>query len=375
MQVIASVPQGLEAESCKELFELGARNLKSLKRSVSFTSDLRCFYKLHFQARLPFRFLREIASFRCEGSKELYKQIQESINWTRWLKPSMSFRVDISGSSRFLNHTHFTALTVKNAIIDIQREKFSRRSSIDVHTPDLCIHLHLNQNIATLSLDSSNQSLHKRGYRHAMGIAPLKENLASGLIRMSGWDDSFPLVDPFCGSGTLLIEAASIALGLAPGLNRSFICNKWFDFDLDIWKEEEYLARQIRNVGNYNSLKIIGCEQNTEIFKQANINILSAGLESFIDIRNCHFNDLVLPKEKGFLLCNPPYGKRLGNEEDLIHLYNELGSFCKENAKGWQLWLLNGNPKLSRFIHMKASQRIPISNGGIDCRWMNYKIN
>tara|TARA_Y100001968_G_scaffold169637_1_gene155327 strand:+ start:257 stop:1381 length:1125 start_codon:yes stop_codon:yes gene_type:complete len=374
MNVIAVVPQGLEQEAAKELVELGATLVKPLKRSVFFKTDKNCFYRVHLMSRIPFRFLREIAKFHCSGPDSLYYQVQNSLDWKLWLPPDLSFRVDVTGHTYGLNHSHFSALQVKNAIVDLQREIWGERSNVNLNDPDICIHLHLSKGDSVLSFDSSSKSLHKRGYRSAMGIAPLKENLAAGLIRITEWDGLMPLVDPFCGSATFLIEAGSIALGLPPGLNSSFLFEQWPDFDLHIWERQREIAKRSRKI-DCQLPKIIGCEQNHEIANHAKINILAAGLEEFIDIKVGSFQELILPQTKGIILCNPPYGKRISEEENLITLYKELGSFCKKNAKGWSLWILNGNPRLSHFLNMKSKKRFPISNGGIDCRWLNYLIN
>ncbi len=372
MQVIAFFPQGLEIEGSKELISLGVKSIRISKRIVFFDADKACLYRLYLQARLPFRILREMASFSCRGPEQLYFGIQKVLEWRDWLKPSMSFRVDISGISEGLTHSHFSALNVKNSIVDLQKKLWNKRSNINVQLPDLCIHVHLENDMATLYLDGSGNSLHRRGYRPAMGIAPLKENLAAGLIKLSGWNESLPLIDPLCGSGTLLIEAAAQALKLAPGLNKDFILKKWFDFDTQVWEIEKENAKNTNN--NQKLPLIIGCEKDKSIASQAIENIKVAGLAEFIQILPIHFKEMKLPDNKGIILCNPPYGKRLGSEETLHKLYHELGMYLKENASGWVLWLLSGNPNLTSSLRMKSSLKIPISNGGIDCRWLKYLI-
>ena len=373
MQAIAVLPQGLEEEGAKELNTLGAKAVRPLRRAAAFEADMACFYRLHLQARLPFRLLREIAQFPCRGPKELYGGVQSAFNWERWLHPSMSFRVDVTGSGPGLTHSHFTALQVKNAIIDLQRQLWGERSDVDLQDPALCLHLHLNRDCAVLSLDGSAGSLHRRGYRAAMGTAPLKENFAAGLIRLSGWDGSVPLVDPLCGSGTLLIEAASLALELAPGLNRSFLLEGWADFDPQLWEEEQKRAKQ-RERRNIKIQPLLGCEIDVDTLNQAKHNIEAAGLAKLISVRQGDFRDLHLPKGEGIMVCNPPYGLRLGQEEDLRQLYSDLGKYVKEHASGWELWILSGNSLLTRSLGMKASRRFTVSNGGIDCRWLKYEI-
>ncbi len=373
MKVVASISQGLEKEGASELIELGAKSVKASRRHILLEADMPCLYRLHLQARLPFRFLREIARFDCAGPDDLYSGIQRSIDWKNWLHPSKSFRIDVTGIGSGLSHSHFTALKVKNAIIDLQRRIWGKRSSIDLKKPDICFHLHLANNEAVLSVDGSDSSLHKRGYKPAIGIAPIKENLAAGLMRMTEWDGTLNLVDPLCGSGTFLIEAVSNLLGISYAKDKQFLFKNWPDFDTSLWNRELNTAKnyqpKIKKIP-----KIIGCEVDEIIAKSAQNNVLKSGLENYIEIRNYPFQKLKLPDGKGILVCNPPYGKRIGDETQLPLLYKELGSFCKKEASGWDLWLLNGNPNLSKHLGMKAAQRFQVNNGSIDCRWLNYKI-
>ena len=373
MKLVASISQGLEKEGAKELIELGAQSVKASRRHILFEADLSCLYRIHLMSRLSFRFLREISRFSCHGPHELYKGVQRSIDWENWLPPEKKFRVDVTGFGEGLSHTHFTALQVKNAIIDFQREQFGFRSSIDLNNPDICLHLHLANSQAVLSVDGCNSSLHKRGYRPALGIAPLKETLAAGLMRMTEWDGTNNLVDPLCGSGTLLIEAVSMSLGIASGVDRQFLFKNWPDFNNFIWEKELKMAQKPKSLNN-NLPKIIGCEVDEMIANSAADNVVKAGLEGYIEIINCPFQEFQLPPGLGMLICNPPYGKRIGDENELSHLYKQLGQYCKKQASGWDLWLLNGNPQLSQHLGMKASRRFQVNNGSIDCRWLNYKI-
>jgi putative N6-adenine-specific DNA methylase len=201
----------------------------------------------------------------------------------------------------------------------------------------------------------------------------LKENLAAGLIRLTGWDGSQPLVDPCCGSGVLLIEAALAALQQAPGLERRFALEGWADFKPELWDKEVDRARQRRR-GDLTLPPLLGIEADPSIADQARANVEAAGLSGVIRICTGPFVDQPLPEGLGVLVCNPPYGQRIGDEADLEELYRELGRFSKANAAGWQLWLLSGNPSLTRALRLKAERRIPVSNGGIDCRWLHYDI-
>ena len=373
ISAVAVLPQGLENAGCEELQALGAHEVRPLRRAAAFQADMACLYRLHLQARLPFRLLRQMARFPCLGRDDLYDGIRRAMNWERWLHPSMTFRVDVTGTAPGLNHSHYSALQVKNALVDQQRDLWGERSSVDLQNPDLSLQVHLRGGDAVLSLDGSGGSLHRRGYRAAMGAAPLKENLAAGLIRLTEWNGSTPLVDPCCGSGILLIEAALSALQQAPGLGRQFALEGWADFDQELWRRECDRART-RQREPQTLPPIVGFEQDPEIAEQARDNVRAAGLEACINIHTGDFLDQTLPDLPGVLVCNPPYGHRIGDEQQLEALYRDLGTYAKQNAAGWQLWLLSGNRSLTGALRLKASKRIPVSNGGLDCRWLHYGL-
>ena len=374
---IAVVPPGLEDAAATELTALGCQAVARLRRAVRFQTDLAGYYRLHLQARLPFRLLLELAQFPCRSKDELYDGVQRAVDWSRWLPPGATFRVDATGSAPGLNHSHYSALQVKNALVDLQRQQWGARSSVDLDNPDLSIHLHLGGGEAALSLDGSGGSLHRRGYRAAMGLAPLKENLAAGLIALTGWDGSVPLADPLCGSGTLLIEAACLALGRAPGLGRHFALERWPKFDSQLWQQERQaasdLARETLPSGAALA-PIVGREQDPGVLDQAHSNAEAAGIASALELSLGDCRDFMPPPGPGILVCNPPYGERIGEREGLETLYADLGRMVKERCGGWSLWLLSGNPELTGALKMKASRRIPISNGGIDCRWLHYEV-
>ncbi|MCT0200520.1 class I SAM-dependent RNA methyltransferase [Synechococcus sp. CS-1325] len=379
---IAVVPPGLEELGAAELDTLGAVAVQPLRRAVAFRTDSAGLYRLHLQARLPFRILRELDRFPCSSPGDLYAGVQRAADWGCWLPPQRSFRVEVSGTVPGLNHSHFTALQVKNALVDWQRQRWGERSSIDLEDPDLCLHLHLASagrgSEAVLSADGSAGSLHRRGWRAAVGLAPLKENLAAGLIGFTGWDGTVPLADPLCGSGTLLIEAACMALGFAPGLaGRELALRRWPDFDAALWEREwaaaAALARDASAAGTPLA-PIIGMEREALVYAQAVANAEAAGVAPWLELRHGDCRDFVPPPQPGVLVCNPPYGERLGAGEDLDQLYFDLGAMVKARCSGWTLWLLSGNAERTGALRMKASRRIPVSNGGIDCRWLKYEI-
>jgi len=373
MNVVASAPEGLEQSLAEEILNLGGFNINTYKRFINFECDFETFYRVHFYSRLAFRFYREIASFNCYDKQSLYEGVRDSFDWLNWLHYEKTFNVQVTGRTSSLSHSHFTALEVKNSITDLQKAVWNKRSNISLENPDFIIHLHLNNNKAIISLQSSVESLHKRGYRPAIGNAPLKENLASGLINMTQWNGKVPLIDFMCGSGTFLIEAVNQFLGVPINTDQVYLFENWLDFRKDIYLNEKNKAKN--KIINYEKLpKIIGCEINKKVFEQANVNISLAGLENYIELINNDFLALQLSCTPGIIICNPPYGKKLGDENELIYLYEQMGIFLKNNFSGWEFWLLSGNPKLTKYLKMKSSLKIPVSNGGIDCRWIKYLI-
>ena len=373
MNVIASSPEGLEKYLASEIIDLGGFNVNTYKRSVSFECDYATFYRIHFFSRVAFRFYREVARFHCYDRLSLYEGVRDSFDWLEWLSSEKTFNVQVTGRTSSLSHSHFTALEVKNSITDLQQSVWNKRSNISLDNPDVIIHLHLNNDRGILSLQSSFESLHKRGYRPAIGNAPLKENLASGLLKMTEWNGTKPLVDLMCGSGTFLIEAINQNLKVPLKFQQFYLFENWLDFNKNIYLEEKNKAR--KKVITFEKLsKIIGCEINKDVFEQAKVNIKLAGLENYIELQNDDFKNIQFKSSEGLVLCNPPYGKKLGDENELINLYEDMGEFLKRNFSGWEFWLLSGNPKLTRYLKMKSSLKIPVSNGGIDCRWIKYLI-
>jgi putative N6-adenine-specific DNA methylase len=373
MNVVAPVPEGLEKYLAEEISNLGGFNINTYKRFINFECDMDTFYRVHFYSRLAFRFYREIASFNCYDRQSLYKGVRDSFDWLKWLHHEKKFNVQVTGRTSSLSHTHFTALEVKNSITDLQKAVWNKRSNISLDNPDFIIHLHLNNNKAIMSLQSSVKSLHKRGYRPAVGNAPLKENLASGLINMTKWNGKVPLIDLMCGSGTFLIEAVNQCLEVPLNIDQIYLFENWLDFRRDIYLIEKNKAKN--KIINYEKLpKIVGCEINKKVFDQAKVNISLAGLENYIELINNDFLEIQLKTIPGIIICNPPYGKKLGDENELTYLYEQMGIFLKKNFSGWEFWLLSGNPELTKYLKMKSSQKIPVSNGGIDCRWIKYLI-
>ncbi|ACA99670.1 MULTISPECIES: class I SAM-dependent RNA methyltransferase [Cyanophyceae] len=368
----ATVAQGIEELAAQELTNLGAQAVKTEYCGVSFQGDRQLLYKVNLWSRLAFRVLVQIRKVKAFTAKELYRGVQ-SIDWSEYLAPNQTIAVTCTGKNKNLNHTHFTALQVKNAIIDQQRDQFGDRSSVNVEDPDVLINAHIRDNRCTISLDSSGHSLHRRGYRPAMGKAPLKENFAAGLLDLAEWTPDLPLVDPLCGSGTFVIEAALKSLNFAPGLFQGdFGFQHWQDFDAELWQtllnEAEYATKdQLQQ-------PIIGQDRDQEVIQQAWTNAENCGVADHIQLACRELEQVEAPADRGVIICNPPYGHRLGADEDLGLLYKRIGDIFKQRFKGWTGYILTGNAELAKRVGLRASRRFVVYNGGLECRLLKYEL-
>ena len=371
-QYFATVARGLETIAAQELEGLGAQDVKPDFTGVYFAGDRALLYRVNLWSRTIFRVLMPIAEFRCYNSDMLYREVQK-IPWDEYLDPDNTLAVNCTGGNEKLNHTHYTALQVKNAIADQQRLQFNKRSNVDVEHPDLLINIHIHQDRAILSLDSSGGSLHRRGYRPAMGLAPLKETLAAALLEMAEWTPDLPFLDPMCGSGTLPLEASLKALNIAPGLFREkFGFMTWRDFDEPLWDKlwaeaENSELPELKEV-------IAGCDRDSDMLAQARTNAQQAGISGKIQFAQTELSQLEAPADRGVLICNPPYGERLGDASELGDLYKMLGDIFKNRFKGWNAFILTGNKELGKKVGLRTSRRIPVYNGSIPCTLLKYEL-
>jgi len=368
----ATVARGLEPIAAQELERLGAREVRPDFTGVHFVGDLALLYRVNLWARTIFRVLVNLREFPCPDAEHLYQEVQK-IDWEQYLEPHNTIAVNATGGNQKLNHTHFTALQVKNAIVDQQRDQFGERSSVDTQDPDVLINAHIYQDRCTLSLDSSGTSLHRRGYRPAMGPAPLKETLAAALLDMAEWEPSLPFLDPLCGSGTLPLEASLKSLNIAPGLFREqFAFETWLDFDPDLWDE---LLKEATN-SELPELKapITGSDRDPDILNQARINAQQCGVADQVTFTQTELSQLEAPTDCGVIICNPPYGERLGDAKELGDFYKLLGDVFKQRFKGWTAFVLTGNKELAKRVGLKASRRIPVYNGSIACTLLKYEL-
>ena len=366
------LPRGLEFLAAQELKNLGSESVEPGFCGVEFEGDLNLLYRVNLWARLPFRILLRLDEFACQDAQDLYQGIQR-LPWQEYLTPDYTLAVDATGKTQQLNHSHFTALQVKNAIVDQQRQQYGERSHVDTQTPDVRINVHLQRDRCIVSLDSSGSSLHRRGYRPAVGTAPLKESLAAALIHLSGWHPKQAFMDPLCGSGTLPLEACLQGLNIAPGLFRQqFGFETWPNFDAQLWQALQTEARnqQLTQL----PMPIWGSDRDPDVIEQARLNATNSGVDDHIWFEAIELQDIEAPTDSGILICNPPYGERLGNAQELGHFYRQLGQVLKQRFKGWTVFILSGNKALSQSIGLKSSQRTAINNGSIPCQFLKYEL-
>jgi putative N6-adenine-specific DNA methylase len=371
-QYFATVARGLEETAAKELENLGAENVKPDFTGVYFQGNKALLYRVNVWSRIIFRVLVPIDTIKSNDATELYDNIKK-IDWSEYLKLEQTFAVNCTGKNDQLNHTHFTALQIKNAIVDQQRDRFNERSNIDIKEPDILINAHIYEEQCILSLDSSGDSLHRRGYRPAMGVAPLKETLAAALLEMANWTPDLPFLDPMCGSGILPIEATLKSLNIAPGLDRnSFSFEHWPDFDESLYDTiiEEAIKQQKTKI----EAPIFGSDQDFTMVQQAKINALKCDIEHHLNLAQVALENVEAPTDNGMIICNPPYGKRLGKSQELGALYKLLGDVFKQRFKGWTAYVLSGNKELTKQIGLRTSGRIPVYNGSLPCTLLKYEL-
>lgn len=361
---------GLEDVLAEELIALGANNLEIGKRMVSFDGDLALMYKANICCRTALRILRPVYTFNAKTTDEIYKKVK-AMNWFEHLTEDSTFAIDAITFSDYFNHSKFVAYRVKDAIADYFMTKTGKRPSVDTKNPDLLINFHIAHDKCTLSFDSSGESLHKRGYRVAQTEAPLNEVLAAGMILKTGWKGESDFVDPMCGSGTLLIEAALIAMNVPPGIYRkNFAFEKWNNFNAELF-ETIYNDDSGEREFNY---KIFGSDILPEAIEIAAKNIKSAGVEKLIELKTLPFEEYTeAPAEKGILITNPPYGERI-KSEDLLGLYEMVGERLKHVFMGYSAWILSYKKECFDKIGLKPSKKVQLVNGSLACEFRKYDI-
>lgn len=369
-KLIGKTLAGLEEILAAELTALGAEDVELLKRAVSFSADQELMYKANLWCRTALRFLKPIAFFKAVTNEDLYENVF-NYPWEKVFNTEQTFVIDAVVSNSEFTHSQFVAQKAKDAIADRFREKFKRRPSVDLQAPDIRINIHIYKDDCTLSLDSSGESLHKRGYRLLTNEAPMSEVLAAGLILLSGWDRKSNFVDPMCGSGTIACEAAMIARNIAPARYRkNWGFEHWRDFDVKLWKriKAEVASHEVPYNGT-----ILASDISEKAIGIARINARSAGLSDTIRISRNAFADLVPPPAPGVLVTNPPYGERI-KEEDIIALYKSIGDILKRKYTGYDAWMISSDINALKFVGLKPSRKIPVFNGPLECRFVKFSM-
>ena len=368
-ELVAKTFHGLEEVLAKELTELGASNIEIGNRMVAFTGDKALMYKANFCLRTAIRILKPIKHFKANTADEVYENIK-SIAWENYLDNTKSFAVDAVVFSNEFRHSKFVAYKVKDAIVDYFRDKTGERPSVRINNPDVLLNIHIAEDRCTLSLDSSGESLHRRGYRQEAVEAPLNEVLAAGMILMTGWKGECDLIDPMCGSGTIPIEAALIARNIAPGVFRKeFAFEKWVDFDQDLFDSIYNDDSQEREFNH----KIYGYDNNPKANEIAIHNVKAAGLSKDIVLKLQPFQQFEQPKAKSIIITNPPYGERISTD-DLLGLYQMIGERLKHAFAGNDAWILSYRDECFDQIGLKPSVKVELYNGALECQFRKYQL-
>jgi putative N6-adenine-specific DNA methylase len=367
--IIVKTFQGLEEVLATELTALGANNIEIQRRAVKCTGNKELLYKANFRLRTASRVLVPIATFKAKDPDEVYQAVRK-IDLTAYMDVNTTFAIDSTVYSEDFHHSKFVAYRVKDAIADYFNEHFKKRPSVQLTNPDLSFNIHIAQNSCTLSLDSSGDSLHKRGYRSDQTEAPINEALAAGMIMMTGWNGGCDFIDPMCGSGTFLIEAALIALNIAPGIYRSsFAFERWDDFDEELF---DYIYNDDSAERPFNH-RILGGDVSLRAIKIAEANIKSAGLSKYIQVQAKDIANWEAPADPALILCNPPYGERLMTD-DLLGLYETIGRTLKHKFAGNTAWLISSNSECLNRIGLRPSKRVNLLNGALACEFRRYDL-
>lgn len=371
-QFFASTARGLVEPLEKELKEIGLKVTDKYIGGVFFESNWEGCYKANLHSRLASRILKPVLDFTAYQPEELYSQILRH-DFTKYIKPTQTISIDASVSESKMRDQRFVAMKVKDAIVDQFREKFGVRPDVDNENPSLRIHVRAIKNNFNVAIDTSGDSLFKRGYRKEVGDAPLKENLAAGLIKVTEWDGQSPLVDFMCGSGTFLIEAAMMALNIAPGISRKkFGFQNWLNYEEDVWEKvvQEAMDAEKEEL----PFKFYGFDIDRRVLTNAKDNAKRAGVDQVIEFKKESVATVEPPVEKGMIIVNPPYGARIGDEDNLRDVYRDLGFTLKHRFKGWDAWILSGNKDLIADLKLKSTRKHFVFNGNIECRFLKYSM-
>ena len=367
----APCPRGLEALLAQELAALDAADVKAADGGVHFVGPYGLCYRANLESRIASRILWRVGEAPYGSEEDIYRAAL-ALDWPAWFDVRNTLRVNLAAHRCPLKSLDFVTLRIKDAICDRFRAVSGERPTIDTSRPDIRAHAFVTGNSVTFYLDTSGEPLFKRGYRQAAGEAPLRENLAAGILRLAGWTPAEPLLDPMCGSGTILIEAALMACGIAPGARRSFGFEKLGNFDRGLWDEVKSAARTREQPPG--GLRIYGSDLYGEALKTARANVAAAGFEGAIDLKQANLLEIPPPAATGVIVTNPPYGVRLGVEGELAAFYPQLGDRLKQRFSGWRAYILSSDFALPKLIRLTPSRRTPLYNGALECRLYEFKM-
>ena len=372
-EMLAKTFKGLEQVLATELVQLGANNVQVERRAVSFTGDKRMLYTANMCLRTASRVLVPILSFKAQKADDIYEQVK-ALDWSQYMTVKTTFQIDATVYSDYFRHSQFVTYRVKDAIVDYWMEHENQRPSVKLEGADLYLNVHIAGDRVTLSLDSSGESLHKRGYRVANTQAPINEALAAGMLLLAGWNGQSDFYDPMCGSGTLLIEAALIARNIAPGVYRQgFAFEKWADFDANLWDEvynDDSREREFKH-------KIYGSDAGYYAVQAATKNIQSASLQRDIEVKQIRVEELRLADtntEGALVMINPPYGERLSQDKNVLRLYQDMGTALKHQFSGATAWVISSNEEALKCIGLRPAKKIHLVNGDLDCLFNKYEL-
>lgn len=374
----ATTAKGMEELLQSELREFGAQNPKLTRAGVSFEGGLELAYRACLWSRIANRILLPLSTFPASTPEKLYGGVR-SIRWGDHLTPQQTIAVDFSSSRSQVTHTQFGALKVKDAIVDQFRSKHGIRPSVDTQRPDIRVNVYVHEDVATISLDLSGESLHLRGYREDGALAPLKENLAAAILMLADWPkraaEGVAFLDPMCGSGTLPIEAALMASKRAPGLNREhFGFLGWLGHVPALWKRLVEEAHELEIKDKKKLPRIVGYDRDFRVVTSALANLERSGMRGRVHIEKREFKDLEPTGEAGIVVINPPYGERLGEVKDLVPLYEMMGDTFKKKFAGWNGYIFTGSPELAKQVGLKPARKFVLFNGPIECRLFKYEL-
>ncbi len=361
----APCPRGLEAVLGKELEQLGAEDIVAADGGIGFSGDLDLMMRANLHSRTASRILVKMASGPYENEREI-NALAMQVNWPAWFSVERTIKVKTDAIGTRIKSLDYVSLTIKDAVCDRFRQAMQGRPSVDTRAPDIRIHAFLTRDTATIYLDTSGEALFKRGWRGETGEAPLRENLAAGILLLSGYDGSQALLDPMCGSGTFLVEAADIALNRAPGRLRRFAFEKFLSADLPRW--EELKKQAIANELPATTLNIHGSDISSRMISIASQTLSDTGLSGVVDLRCADLFEVMPPAAEGLIVTNPPYGVRLDEQDSLAELYPRLGDWLKQHYAGWTAQFFTGDLRLAKLIRLTTQRRVPLYNGSLDCR-------